>query len=287
MWNVCWLLNRGKDDTSFVSVSHRRLDVKLKHDSDPDKKHPDKKRKEKHNEHLNKKRHADDPSDEKHPEEPQNEKHLQEIRKEEHLEEPKKRHVEDAQVELNNKKQKHLQDLQSEKHRPEPRKERPLGEPKKMRHMEEVKKEKRTEPKKHSYSDDMKKDKQREEGRHERSIKSPQRERPPTEPQKEKPAFHKSIFERWDGGGSKLITTHQNMQQSFRLNYLFQERSDGQQSSVSHSVPLSSTCSASSLSQTPLCGPEKRQVRTVTLPELKSMMDWNITAWPNRFWFTH
>ncbi|XP_034730647.1 transcription elongation factor A protein 3 isoform X1 [Etheostoma cragini] len=179
--------NRSPSETQS---SHRTLDVKPKHDSDPDQKLPDKHRKEKHNvEHLNKKRHTDDPSDEKHLEEPQNEKHPKEIRKEEHLEEPKKqRHVEDAQVELNNKKQKHLQDLQSEKHRSEPRKERPFGEPKKMRHMEEVKKEKHPEePKKHSHTDDMKKDKQKDESRDERPL---------TEPQKGKPAFHKSIFER-------------------------------------------------------------------------------------------
>ncbi|XP_032374999.1 transcription elongation factor A protein 3 isoform X2 [Etheostoma spectabile] len=188
--------NRSPSETQS---SHRRLDVNPKHDSDPDKKHPDKHRKEKHNaEHLNKKTHTDDSSDEKHLEEPQNEKHPKEIRKEEHVEEPKKQcNVEDAQVELNKKKPKHLQDLQSEKHRPEPRKERPFGEPKKMRHMEEVKKEKHPEePKKHSYTDDMKKDKQKEESSHERPIKSPQQERPPTEPQRGKPAFHKSIFER-------------------------------------------------------------------------------------------
>lgn len=195
--NVCWLLNRGKDDTSFVSVSHRRLDVQPKHDSDPDKKHPDKNRKEKHTEeHRNKKRHEDDPDgDEKHPEEPQNEKHPQEIRKEKHLEEPKKqKHAEDAQLETDNKKQKHVQDLLSEKHKPEPRKERLFGEPKRMRHVEEVKKEKHPEePKKHSYTDDMKKDRHREESRW--LINSPPREKP-ADP-------HRPLFERWDWGGSE------------------------------------------------------------------------------------
>ncbi|XP_037641331.1 transcription elongation factor A protein 3 isoform X3 [Sebastes umbrosus] len=182
---------------SETQSSHRKIDVKLKHDSDPDKKPPDKLRKEKHNEE-HKKRHTDDPGDEKHlVEEPQNEKHHQEIRKEKHVEEPKKqRHAEDAQMEIDNRKQK--QDRQIERHKPEPRKERPFGEPKKMRHVEEVKKEKHPEePKKQSYTDDMKKDKHREESRHKRPISSPQRERPPSEPQREKPAVHsRPIFER-------------------------------------------------------------------------------------------
>nr|XP_019948101.1 PREDICTED: transcription elongation factor A protein 3 isoform X3 [Paralichthys olivaceus] len=169
--------------------SHRRLDVKLKHDSNPDKKHTDKNMKEKHNdEHKNKKRHVDDLKDKKHLEEPQNEKHPQEIRKKKHLEEAKKQTaVEDPQLELDNKKQKQIQDLQSERHKPEPRKERSLEESKKMRQMEEVKKEKHhEEPKKH-----------REENQHERPPYAPQRERPPSEPQREKPAdVHRPIFER-------------------------------------------------------------------------------------------
>ncbi|XP_034467652.1 transcription elongation factor A protein 3 isoform X2 [Hippoglossus hippoglossus] len=165
--------------------SHRRLDVKLKHDSNPDKKHTDKNMKEKHNdEHKNKKTHADDLGDGKHLEEPQDEKHPQEIRKEKHLEEAKKQKaVEDPQLERNNKKQKQLQDLQSIRHKLQQRKERSLEEEKKKKHMEEVKKEKpHEEPKKH-----------REESRHER----PQRERPPSEPQRGKPAdVHRPIFER-------------------------------------------------------------------------------------------
>uniref|UniRef100_A0A3B4XZ25 Transcription elongation factor A (SII), 3 n=1 Tax=Seriola lalandi dorsalis TaxID=1841481 RepID=A0A3B4XZ25_SERLL len=184
---------------SETQSSHRRLDVKAKHDSDPDKKHFDKNRKEKHNdEHKNKKRHSDDLRDEKHLDEPKNEKHPQEMRKEKHLEESKKQKaVEDPHLEMDNKKQKHVQDLQSERHKPDPRKERPLEEQKKMRHVEELKKEKHPEePKKHS-KDDMKRDKHREDGRHERPINTPQRERPPSEPQREKPAeAHKSIFER-------------------------------------------------------------------------------------------
>ncbi|XP_051262936.1 transcription elongation factor A protein 3 isoform X2 [Dicentrarchus labrax] len=184
---------------SETQSSHRKLDVKLKHDSDPDKKHSDKNRKEKHNdEHKNKKRNADDLTDEKHLEEPQLEKHPQEMRKEKHVEESKKqRPAEDIQLEIDNKKQKHMLDLQSDKHKPDPRRERPLEEPKKMRHSEEVKKEKHPEePKKHSHTDD-KKDKHREVNRHERPLNPPQRERPPSEPQREKPAdVHKPIFER-------------------------------------------------------------------------------------------
>ncbi|XP_041799229.1 transcription elongation factor A protein 3 isoform X1 [Chelmon rostratus] len=180
---------------SETQSSHRRLDVKPKQDSDPDKKHSSKNRKEKHHdENKSKKRHADDLSDEKHLEEPQNEKHPHEIRKEKHLEESKP--AEDARLQVDNRKQK--QDLQSEKHKPEPGKERPLEEPKKTRHVEEVKKEKHPEePKKHSYADDVKKDKLREENRHERPINAVQRARPQSDPQREKPAdVHKPIFER-------------------------------------------------------------------------------------------
>ncbi|XP_062254915.1 transcription elongation factor A protein 3 isoform X3 [Platichthys flesus] len=165
--------------------SHRRLDVKLKHDSDPDKKHTDKNMKEKHNdEPKNKKRHAGDLGNGKHLEEPQNERHPQEIRKEKHFEEAKKQKaVEDPQLERNNKKQKQLQDLQSLRHKLQQKKERSLEEAKMKTHMEEVNKEKpHEEPKKH-----------REESRHER----PHSERPPSEPRREKPAdVHRPIFER-------------------------------------------------------------------------------------------
>lgn len=196
---MCWLLNRGKNGTSFVFVSHRRLDVKPRHESDPDKKHLDKNRKEKSNEeHKNKKRHTDDLGDVKHLDEAQNEKHPQETRKEKHLDEPKKQKaVEDPHLETDNKRQKHVQNQS------EPRKERLLDEPKKMRHVDELKKEKQPEePKKHGRTDDAKKDKHREDGRHERPVNAPQRERP-SEPQREKPAeVHRPIFERWEGGGS-------------------------------------------------------------------------------------
>ncbi|XP_040901087.1 transcription elongation factor A protein 3 isoform X2 [Toxotes jaculatrix] len=185
---------------SETQSSHRRLDVKPKHDSDPDKKHSDKNKKEKHDdEHKNRKRHADDLRDEKHLDETQNEKHPQGIGKEKHLEESKKQKaVEDPQLEMDNKKQKHLQDLQSERHKPDPRKERSLEEAKKIRHVEELKKEKHPEePKKQSHADDTKKDNPREESKPERPVNTPQRERPPGEPQREKPAdVHKPVFER-------------------------------------------------------------------------------------------
>ena len=179
----------------LFSVSHRRLDVKLKLDSNPDKKHTDKNTNEKHNdEHKNKKTHADDLGDGKHLEEPQSEKRPQEIRREKHLEEAKKpKAVEDPQLERNIKKQKQLQDLQSIRHKLQQRKERSLEEAKKKRHVEEVKKEKpNEEPKKH-----------REESRPER----PQRERPPSEPQRGKPAdVHRPIFERWEVAQTLMIS---------------------------------------------------------------------------------
>ncbi|XP_063736508.1 transcription elongation factor A protein 3 isoform X3 [Eleginops maclovinus] len=180
----------GSPSSSPSDTQSRRLDIKSKHESDPDKKYSDEKRTEKHNdEHENKKRHQEDPSHERHLEEPHNEKHNQEIQREKHLEEPQKQgHAGDAPLEVDYYKQKHVQDLQSERNKPKPRKERPLGEPKKMRHLEEVKKERLPEePKKHSYADDMEKDKFKEDRRH---------ERPPIEPQREKPTFYKPLFER-------------------------------------------------------------------------------------------
>uniref|UniRef100_A0A3Q3N741 Transcription elongation factor A (SII), 3 n=1 Tax=Mastacembelus armatus TaxID=205130 RepID=A0A3Q3N741_9TELE len=187
---------------SETQSSHKRLDVKPKHESEPDKKHSNKNRKEKHNnEHKNNKQHADDPKDEKHLVQSQNEKHPQEKQ----LEEPKKqRAVEPLQHALDNKKHKDVQDLQSEKHKPEPRKEGPLEEPKKTRHVEGLRKEKHSdEPKKHSYTDDVK-DKHREESRNERPTNTLQRERPPSDPEREKPAdAHKPIFERRDSCDSK------------------------------------------------------------------------------------
>lgn len=186
----CLLAPTVKHHTSFVYVSHRRLDVQVKHDSDPDKKHSEASREEKHsNEHNNKKAKADDPRDEKHPDKPQNEKHPQKTRKEKPLEEPQKqRPAEDHQLEQDDKNQRQEQDVHREKHQPQPAKE---TEPQKLRQAEELKKEKR------GHTDDTKKDKHREENSHERPIN------PPSEPQREKPGdSHKPLFERWEEGAS-------------------------------------------------------------------------------------
>ncbi|XP_041844023.1 transcription elongation factor A protein 3 isoform X2 [Melanotaenia boesemani] len=171
---------------SETQSSHRRLDVKHKHGSDPDNKHSDANRKEKQNgDHINKKSHADDPREEKHLEDLQNERHLYEIREEKQTENPK--------VEMDNKKQKHAQDLQSEKPKSDPIKDRSLEDLKKVRHVEQLKKEKHPEELK-KHVDDVKRDKHREESRCDRP---PQRERPPSEPLRDKPAIlHKPLFER-------------------------------------------------------------------------------------------
>ncbi|XP_006795975.2 transcription elongation factor A protein 3 [Neolamprologus brichardi] len=176
---------------SFFSLSHGEQEVKLKQDSDHDKKHANTIRKDKHNDgHEIKKRHADDLVEEKHLEDLGNAKHLQEIRKE------KQAPPENPKVEVDNKKPKPAQDPRGEKH--EPRRGRPLEEPKKTRHVEELKKEKNpTELKKCSSADEMRKDKQREENNHERLTSTPQRERPLSEPQRERPTDpHKPLFER-------------------------------------------------------------------------------------------
>ncbi|XP_030605677.1 transcription elongation factor A protein 3 isoform X2 [Archocentrus centrarchus] len=178
---------------SETQSSHREQDVKPKHDSDHDKKHSTKNRKEKQEDDYKiKKRHADELMDEKDPEFLGNGKHLQEARK------PKQTPAENPNVEVDNKKQKHAQDPQSEKHKSEPRRDRPLEEPKKMRHVEELKKEKHpVELKKCSSAEEMKKEKHREENNHERLISTPQRERLPSEPQRERPTdTHKPMFER-------------------------------------------------------------------------------------------
>nr|XP_029136084.1 transcription elongation factor A protein 3 isoform X7 [Labrus bergylta] len=181
---------------SETQSSHRRLDVKPKQDTDPDKKHSDKNVKEKHNnEHKNTKRPTDDPSDEKHQKESQNEKHPQEIRREKFVEEPKKqRSAGGEKAETDNQKQKLVQDPQSEKHKPEPRQDWPFEKPNKMRLIEEVKKEKHPEEvKKPSYVDDMKKEKHREGSRHERPNNTLHRERVLCE----RPVdIHKPLFER-------------------------------------------------------------------------------------------
>ncbi|XP_026227402.1 transcription elongation factor A protein 3 isoform X1 [Anabas testudineus] len=177
--------NRSASETHS---SHRRLDVKLKHDSDTDKKHSDKNRKEKHSdEHKNKKGNVDDPKDQKHLDKPPNEKHLQETRKEKQLEEAPKQ----IQLELDHKNQRHERDVQSDTRQPQPRKDIQLVESKKMRQVEELKKDK------HSCTEDTKKDKHGEENRHERPVNAPQRERLLSEPQREKPGdAHRPLFER-------------------------------------------------------------------------------------------
>ncbi|XP_058502668.1 transcription elongation factor A protein 3 isoform X7 [Solea solea] len=194
---------------SKTQSSHRRLDVKLKNDSNLDKKHLDKKTKEKHSdEHKNKKRHEDELRDVKHLEEPQ------ESNKEKHLEESKKqKSVEDQHLETDNKKQKHVPDLQGEKYKTEPRKQRPLETPKKPRHLEEHQKGKyHEEHKKHR--SDAKKDKLREDGRHERPANTPQQERLQSEPQREKPTdIHKTVFQRKDGKDSSSRHTRPHASQ--------------------------------------------------------------------------
>ncbi|XP_074538729.1 transcription elongation factor A protein 3 isoform X3 [Halichoeres trimaculatus] len=179
---------------SDTQSSHRRLDIKPKQDTDPDKKQPEITREEKHNdEHKNKKRHDEDPGHEKRPQEHQHEKKSQEIQREKYLEELKKhRTVENHKADVYEKKQKHVQDLQNEKHKPEPRRERSFEDPKKMRLMEEVRKDKHQEEvKKHGFTDDMKR--HREDSRHERPVNSLHRDRPPCE----KPAdAHRPLFER-------------------------------------------------------------------------------------------
>ncbi|XP_041648378.1 transcription elongation factor A protein 3 isoform X2 [Cheilinus undulatus] len=185
-----------RSSPSETQSSHRRLDVKLKQDAEPDKTDSDKNRKEKHNEeHKNKKRPADEHGDEKQLEEPQKVKHLLEIRRETHLEELKKQiDADDDKAEIDNKKPKHAHNLQSEKHMQEPKRERPLEEQKKVRLVEEVKKEKQPEEvKKISYADYLKKERHREEIRHERPMNTMHRE----QPSYEKPAdVHKPLFER-------------------------------------------------------------------------------------------
>ncbi|KAM4580108.1 transcription elongation factor A protein 3 isoform 2-T2 [Odontesthes bonariensis] len=176
------------DSPSETHSSHRKLDVKPKHDSNPDS---DKNRKEKQYEDLiNKKRHADDLRDEKQLKDLQNEKPPQEIRGE------KQTPAENLKVELDGKKQKHAQDLQSGKHKSDPVKDGSLEDLKKMRHVEQLKKEKHPEELKRQ-TDDVKKDKHGEEIRHDRPVSMHHRDRPLSEPQRERPAsLHKPLFER-------------------------------------------------------------------------------------------
>ncbi|XP_068426706.1 transcription elongation factor A protein 3 isoform X2 [Clinocottus analis] len=181
-----------RSSPSETHGSHRRLDVKPKHDSDPDKKPPDKNMKDKPGEQHKGRQ----------PEEPRKEKHPQEIRKEKHLEERREEgKAEDAPPVTDNKKQKHTRDLQSERCKPEPKRARRSGEPKE-RHEENHPEE----PKRPSCADATK-DKHREENRRQRPISSPQWERPQSEPWREKPAAPKPMFERGVMDGSVLYPT--------------------------------------------------------------------------------
>ncbi|XP_037532314.1 transcription elongation factor A protein 3 isoform X2 [Nematolebias whitei] len=158
----------------------RMLDVKLKHDSDSDKQHSDKTRRETQNDnHISNKRPADEPRiDEKQLKDLQLEKRLRETREE--MQTP----VEKLQVD---KRQRRMQDLQSGKHRSDPVKE----DLKKMRSVEPLRKEVE-ELRKH---EDLKKDRNREESRPERPVGAPQRERTWSESKTERPA-DKPLFER-------------------------------------------------------------------------------------------
>lgn len=181
------VLQWGRHVTSFVSVSHRRLDVKRKQDLDPNKKHSVKNSKEKHgNEHGNKKRHDEHHSHAEHVEHRPN--HTHQIRKDLHEEELKKQPA--ALPEVENMTQKGAHDPQSDKHKPEPSREKLLEGPKKMRNAGEIKVEKHSEePKK--LAEDSKRDKHRDNDR--------QRQRPINAPseKKEKTAdVHKPLFER-------------------------------------------------------------------------------------------
>nr|XP_043890832.1 transcription elongation factor A protein 3 isoform X4 [Solea senegalensis] len=243
---------------SKTQSSHRRLDVKLKNDSNLDKKHLDKNIKEKHSdEHKNKKRHEDDLRDVKHLEEPQ------ESSKEKHLEESKKqKSVEDQHLETDNKKQKHVPDLQGEKYKTEPRKERPLEAPKKPRHLEEHQKGKyHEEHKKHR--NDAKKDKLREDGRHERPANTPQQERLQSEPQREKPTdIHKPVFQRRGVLDSSILypTRFPSPPRPARPPLLIKrpsldvkiERKDGKDSSSRHTRPHASQPASPPAKQRPL-----------------------------------
>ncbi|XP_008430534.1 transcription elongation factor A protein 3 isoform X3 [Poecilia reticulata] len=164
--------------SSEPQSSHRRLEAKLKHESDSDKS-----RNEKHNDnHINKERHADDPGvDGKHLEGQQSEKHLQEIRAE------KQTPAANPKPGTDNKKERHAPDLQSGKHESDPVKHRSLEDLKKTRDAELIKKEKPSEEPRR-YADDGKEDKSRAESRHEWPVGPPQRGKP-TE-------AHKLIFER-------------------------------------------------------------------------------------------
>ncbi|XP_037836408.1 transcription elongation factor A protein 3 isoform X2 [Kryptolebias marmoratus] len=161
----------------------RGLDVKLKHDSDSDKKHSDKSRKETQDDnHIGKKRPADEPrGDGKQLEDLRREKHPPETR-----EDKQPPSAEKPKVDTEDKRQRHVP---SRKPKPDP----PKEELKKMRHVEPLRKENPLEELKKQ--EDLRKDRNREESRHERPVGTPHRERTLSETRTERPA-EKALFER-------------------------------------------------------------------------------------------
>ncbi|XP_028327323.1 transcription elongation factor A protein 3 isoform X2 [Gouania willdenowi] len=159
------------------STDSHRMDVQLKHNSEPDKK-DNKERKEKQNHEVkSNKPPTEDSCGVKHSRDSINERNPPEIQMVEQT----------ARLQMEDKKQKH----QSDKHRSELRKERPSGETKIMRHS----KEHQEELNKHC-GDDKKKDK-REESRPQRPIHGLQRAKPHSEPHGEKLAdVYRQMFER-------------------------------------------------------------------------------------------
>ncbi|XP_037836409.1 transcription elongation factor A protein 3 isoform X4 [Kryptolebias marmoratus] len=173
----------------------RGLDVKLKHDSDSDKKHSDKSRKETQDDnHIGKKRPADEPrGDGKQLEDLRREKHPPETR-----EDKQPPSAEKPKVDTEDKRQRHVP---SRKPKPDP----PKEELKKMRHVEPLRKENPLEELKKQ--EDLRKDRNREESRHERPVGTPHRERTLSETRTERPA-EKALFERKDSVDGKVSKKH-------------------------------------------------------------------------------
>lgn len=233
------------------SVSFRTLDVKVKHDSDSDKNHTDKTG---NDNHLSKQRPADD-------QQPEQLRRLQDR-------EEKQRPAEEPGVEDKG----HVEDLWSGTPKSDPMKE----DLKKMRPAEPLRRKNLL--KETKKNEDLKKGRNREEGRHERPQQQrtpsetktertlsetarPQRDRTLCETKTERPG-EKVLFERWEGCTEHLQPSE--LQQSFSLNGVFQERSAGQQHPVPHPLPLSPpTRPAPGARQTSCPGPTKKgQVRT-------------------------
>uniref|UniRef100_A0A3P9NSM3 Transcription elongation factor A (SII), 3 n=1 Tax=Poecilia reticulata TaxID=8081 RepID=A0A3P9NSM3_POERE len=224
--------------SSEPQSSHRRLEAKLKHESDSDKS-----RNEKHNDnHINKERHADDPGvDGKHLEGQQSEKHLQEIRAE------KQTPAANPKPGTDNKKERHAPDLQSGKHESDPVKHRSLEDLKKTRDAELIKKEKPSEEPRR-YADDGKEDKSRAESRHEWPVGPPQRGKP-TE-------AHKLIFERKDS--SELKPSQPAKGHSTDSKSVRRESTDSKRSSSPPAKKISSE-RRESLGSKPLGQPQRKQ----------------------------